>query len=32
MEKAAAANGQKLEDLTLRDLEELWESAKSQNL
>jgi uncharacterized protein YabN with tetrapyrrole methylase and pyrophosphatase domain len=32
MEKSAAANGQKLEDLTLRDLEKLWESAKSQNL
>ena len=32
MEKAAAANGQKLEDLTPRDLEKLWESAKSQNL
>ena len=32
MEKSAAAHGQKLEDLTARDLEELWESAKSQNL
>jgi len=32
MEESAAAHGQKLEDLTPRDLEELWESAKSQNL
>ena len=32
METSAAANGQKLEDLTPRDLEERWESAKSQNL
>ena len=32
MEKSAAALGQNLEDLTPRDLEELWESAKSQNL
>jgi tetrapyrrole methylase family protein/MazG family protein len=32
MENSAAAHNQKLEDLTARDLEELWESAKSQNL
>ena len=28
MEKSAAANGQKLEDLSLPDLEELWQEAK----
>ena len=28
MEKSAAANGQKLEDLSLQDLEELWQEAK----
>lgn len=32
MEKSAAANSQKLEELAPRELEELWAAAKSQNL
>ena len=32
METSAAAQGRKLEDLALPDLEQLWEAAKSHNL
>ena len=32
MESAAAASQQKLEDLSLGKLEELWDAAKAQNL